>query len=123
MQNDINLPDHLSRFGWRERELLRSIYQRGGATLREIHDDLRDAPKLTGGVRTILGRLVAKGVVRKRRTGFDREAVFYPAFTNAEVQLRALERIVRLHFGGSRRNAIEALARMAAEGEQRDIAA
>ena len=90
-----SLPE-LSRF---ELECLRRFWARGEASVREIHEDLEDAPSYST-VRKIVERLENKGAVeRVRRDGkawIYRSRVAAPAMIRKEVS-----RLLETLFDGS----------------------
>lgn len=114
MKNGRCLSLKLEDFHPRQRELLRVILARGGATVREIHAQIPDAPPSICGIRTLLNRMVHKGVLRSRRSGRHSEVLYLPAAADCFVQMRAFDRITRAHFGGSTSRAFQLLERLAA---------
>lgn len=75
------LPD-LSRF---ELQCLRRLWTRGEASIREIHQDLPDAPSYST-VRKILERLEAKGAVERVR--LDGRAWIYRSTVTSSAMIR-----------------------------------
>ncbi len=82
------------------------IYQRGGATVGEVLDDL-EAPPSYSAVRTMLGKLEEKGLLRHRVDG--PRYVYLPTVPVAEARATTLGRIVDGLFGGSAAQAMSTL--------------
>lgn len=106
----------IDRLSPRQSDMVRVICATGGATVRDIHAQIPDPPQSSCGLRTQLNRLVEKGLLKKRLSGRHSEVVYLPVQGGAEVQSRAFERIAREHFGGSIRQAVHELMRLAADG-------
>jgi predicted transcriptional regulator len=109
------LPAELETMHPRQRDLMRVIYSSGGATLREVHAQIPDAPPSICGIRTLLSRLVRKGLLRVRPSGHHSELIYLPARGDELIHLGAFDRLVRDHFNGSKTRAFGALMRLAAE--------
>ena len=107
------LPGEFSALGQRQRELIRIVYARGGATVREIHARIPDPPASLCGIRTLLNRMVRKGLLRARPSGRHSELLYLPAISDSHVRLQAFDRIAKDHFRGSKYRAAEALERLA----------
>lgn len=105
----ISLPDEVERLSPRQRELMRVIYFKGGATVREVFARIPDPPPSAAGVRTLLNRLTRKGMLKTRPSGRHRELTYLPATSSADVRLTAFRRIAEEHFDGSGIHAIDAL--------------
>jgi predicted transcriptional regulator len=96
--------EQLSR---REREIVEALFQLGGrATAEEIRRCLK-APPTSSAVRAMLSRLEAKGAVRHREEGL--RYVYLPTTPKLAARRSALQRIVRVFFGGSAEQAAAAL--------------
>ena len=113
MRRTYSVPEEVERMHPRQREILRVIYRRGGATAREIHAEIPDPPRSRCGIRTLLGRLTRKGYVRSRPSGRHREMIYLPARSDNIVRAAAFNRLAKTYFGGSRTRAIDALCRLA----------
>jgi predicted transcriptional regulator len=109
--------------GERQRELIRVVYIRGGATVREIHSGIPDPPPSLCGIRTLLNRMVRKGLLRTRPSGRHSELLYLPVASNSDVSLRAFDRIAKEYFRGSKYRAADALERLASfeESEQPEM--
>ena len=112
------MPAEFEILGGRQRELIRIIYGRGGATVREIHTKIPDPPPSRCGIRTLLNRMVRKGLLRTRPTGRHSELLYLPAASSAEISLSAFDRIAKEHFRGSKYRAADALERLASSEER-----
>ena len=107
------MPAEFEILGDRQRELVRIIYRRGGATVREIHAKIPDPPPSPCGIRTLLNRMVRKGLLRTRPSGRHSELLYLPAASSLEVSLSAFDRIAKEHFRGSKYRAADALDKLA----------
>ena len=88
----------VNRLPRREREVAEIVYARGEASAVEICDALPD-PISNAAVRSMLTRLEAKGVLRRRKEG---KRFFYaPAGTDQTARESALRQLSREHFDGS----------------------
>ena len=88
------------------RQIAAIIYDRGGATIREIQAEIED-PLTVCGIRTLLIRMEKRGLVRSRRSGHHSELLYLPALLNDEGRRRALKRFIAEQFGGSAANALQ----------------
>jgi len=117
------LPAELQRLAPRQRDVVRVIYAQGGATAREIYARIPEPPAFDAGLRTILRRLMQRGILRRRPCGTHAENLYLPVITNADLQRRAFARIAELHFAGSKARALEALVELAANERREERAA
>ena len=97
----------------REREIFEILCSAGEATAAEIRQAMDDPPSYSA-VRTMLGRLAAKGMVKHRTV--DQAYVYKSVPRAAMVRESALKQMVRTFFNGSAANAATALL-----GLSRDI--
>lgn len=88
----------LERLPTREREIASLIVSRGELTAAEV---VRALPVSlsNSAVRSMLQRLEAKGVLRRRRE--RNRFIYLPASTDAEMRREILCRVASEHFGGS----------------------
>jgi predicted transcriptional regulator len=93
----------------REREVFEVLCGLESATANAIRAGLSDAPS-DSAVRTLLSRLVAKGLVV--HTTVNQAYVYAPARAAASVAEGALQRLVRTFFDGSAASAATALLGM-----------
>ena len=110
-------PEEFETLGPRQRDLIRTIYASGGATVREIHARIPNPPDSLCGIRTLLNRMVRKGLLRTRFSGRRSELLYLPRVSDSVVKLRALDRIAKEHFRGSKTRAAEALEKLARSEE------
>lgn len=82
----------------REREVAENVLRSGEASAAEIRAAL-SGPISDAAVRTMLRRLEAKGVVRRRRSG--RRFLYAPAWSATAAREAAAKRLGEEHFGGS----------------------
>ena len=114
MRRTKTLPVEFDGLFPRQRELIRVIFVHGGATASEVHSLIPDPPPSVCGIRTLLNRLVRKGLLTRRRSGRHSEMFYMLTAPIPEVRLNALDRIAKEYFGGSKPKAVEALVKLAA---------
>lgn len=90
----------------RERQVMDVLYRRGGSTAADVQRAL-PGELSNSAVRTMLRRLEEKGLIRHEERG--RSYVYHPVVEAARAGESALERVVRVFFGGSREVAAAAL--------------
>ena len=91
----------------REREVLDALFALGdGASVEDVRARLTDPPSYSA-VRAMLTRLEAKGHVRHREEGL--RYVYAPTKARGATQRTALQKVVRVFFGGSPSSAATAL--------------
>lgn len=83
--------------------MVEAVVACGSATVQDVHAALPDPPT-TNAVRTTLGTLVDRGVLRRKRRG--REAVYELRENSVSVAKRAFRRLLRTFFGGSLADAV-----------------
>ena len=99
-----NLLQHLTR---RERQILDVLHEMGDeASAEDIRAKLPDPPGYSA-VRALLARLEAKGVIRHKEKGL--RYVYTPTTARATARRSALQRLVKVFFGGSSGEAVSAL--------------
>jgi BlaI family transcriptional regulator, penicillinase repressor len=97
-------PNDLSR---RERQIMDALHELGDeASAEDIRQKLPDPPSYSA-VRAMLVKLEAKGAIRHREEGL--RYVFSPTTRRSAVRRSAVERLVRVFFGGSTGEAVNAL--------------
>jgi len=83
----------------REREIMDALFALGdSATAEDIRAQLSEPPSYSA-VRAMLVKLENKGFVRHRQEGL--RYIYTPTKTRASAQRNALQKIVRVFFGGS----------------------
>src|SRR5262245_44003697 len=90
----------------REREIMDVVYRLGGATSRQIRDELQDPPH-PAAVRTLLRILESKGQLRHTKDG--PRHVYVPTTPRSVAQRSAVKHLLSTFFGGSRAAAVAAL--------------
>ena len=96
--------DKLSR---REREIMDVLHALGDrASADEIRGRLTDPPSYSA-VRAMLVKLEVKGAIRHRAEGL--RYIYSPTATRASAQRKAVDRLMRVFFGGSPSQAAAAL--------------
>jgi len=90
----------------REREIFEILVSAGEATAADVRERMADPPSYSA-VRTLLGRLEAKGVVSHRT--HDQSYVYRSVPQRAKVRESALKQFVKTFFDGSAASAATAL--------------
>lgn len=96
------IPAPVRQLSGREREVATIVYAEGRATANEVLAKL-SAPLTNSAVRTMLARLVAKGVLARHGGGKGRsqQCVYVPALIDSDVRRMAIMRLANEHFEGS----------------------
>lgn len=102
----------------REREIFEVLCGLEEGTAAVVRAALSDPPS-NSAVRTLLGRLVAKGLIVHRTV--DQAYIYSPAPVAASVAETAMQRMVRTFFDGSVANAATALLGMAPELKDEEL--
>lgn len=89
------MDEHLSR---RERQIMDILYSNGEATAGQVGRELPDPPA-PGAVRTMLYILEERGLIKRHKTG--REFVYQPTAPKTKAAGQAMERVLKVFFGGS----------------------
>ena len=96
---------HLTR---RERDIMDALLELGDeASGEEIREKLPDPPSYSA-VRAMLVRLEAKGVIKHKEKGL--RYVYSPTTPRSAARRTAMQRLVRVFFGGSRGEAVTAFS-------------
>ncbi len=96
-------PRHLTR---REREILDVLWELGDeASAEEIRERLPDPPGYSA-IRAMLTRLENKGAIRHKEKGL--RYVYSPTASRGAARRTALQRLVRVFFGGNAGDAVTA---------------
>ena len=91
----------------RERQIMDALHELGDeASAEEIRGKLPDPPSYST-VRALLAKLEAKGTIRHKEKGL--RYVYSPTTTRSAARRSALQRLVRVFFGGSTGAAVNAL--------------
>ena len=97
-------PNDLSR---RERQIMDALHELGDeASAEDIRRKLPDPPSYSA-VRAMLVKLETKGAIRHREEGL--RYVYSPTTKRSAARRSAVERLVRVFFGGSPGEAVNAL--------------
>lgn len=102
----------------REREIFEVLCGLEEGTAAAVRAALSDPPS-NSAVRTLLGRLVAKGLIVHRTV--DQAYIYSPAPAAAAAAENALQRLVRTFFDGSAANAATALLGLAPELKDEEL--
>ena len=93
------LPRVVRQLAPREREVAALIYQRGALTAKEVGAHI---PVVShGAIRTMLGRLVRKGILKCRHSGYGKTLLYLPAIESADIVEIALNRVAEDFYQGS----------------------
>ena len=98
-------PTQPSGFSRRETQIMEVLFRSGEASVREVHAQLPDPPSETA-VRTMLGLLVERGHVGRRRDG--RRNLFRATQSRQRAGRSALERVLDVFYEGSLGDALAA---------------
>jgi predicted transcriptional regulator len=91
----------------REREIMDALFAlEDGASVEDVRERLSDPPTYSA-VRAMLAKLEAKGYVRHREEGL--RYVYTPTKSRVAAQRNALNKLVRVFFGGSPSQTVAAL--------------
>ena len=104
-------PPEVVRLFPREREVAECIYARGLATANDVQASLSE-PLCNAAVRSMLNRLVRKGLLTRARCGEHGAFVYGPALTDARARDLALRRFADDFFDGSLEQLAKAVARL-----------
>ena len=89
----------LTKLPPREQEIAAIVYLHTNVTAKDLEAALSN--EITNSaIRCMLGRLIAKGVLRRRK-GYGKTFIYSPALLLPDIQERALERVAEDYFGGS----------------------
>src|SRR5450756_1107560 len=86
------------RLGWREREVMTVLWQRGSASVQQVTHQLSTALAYTT-VMTTLDRLFKKGLVRREKR--NRAFVYSTAFSAKQVEGQRASELIRRFFDDS----------------------
>jgi predicted transcriptional regulator len=92
------LPHEVAVLLPREREIATIVYELGAATAVRVEASLSE-PLSNAAVRSMLNRLVAKGILKRTLSGAA--FVYLPALTRTDSRMLALQRFAEDHFAGS----------------------
>lgn len=105
------LPPEVQLLCPRMREIATIVYLNGPATTRDVQARISD-PLTVYGIRTMLNRLVRKGVVTRRRSGCHTEIVYLPAIQTEAVRELALKRFIERNFASDVSSALQSTLRL-----------
>jgi len=102
------LPAAVLRLAPREREVATLVYERGALTAAEV-EAMLPVPISNGAVRSMLGRLVSKKVLKRRGGGAGKAFFYVPAITTRDAVQLAFRQLAEDYFEGSPERALIAL--------------
>lgn len=117
---DVALPPQVRKLWYREREVATLIYTRGPSTAADVMTNL-SSPLSNSSVRTMLRRLVEKGVLTQclGRPGRGAPTVYLPMAIPSAAKASALQQLSAQYFDGSMVNV--ALAALSAASERQEL--
>jgi predicted transcriptional regulator len=95
-----DLPAEVLKLYRREREIAEIVYGNGRATAKDVQAQLSD-PLTNAAIRSMLNRLVRKGILTRSTKEDGVEYLYYPIVTHALSRERALKQLAEDFFGGS----------------------
>ena len=95
-----SLDRKLAALGPRQQEIAGIVYAHASVTPREVQQRLSEQRSLRV-IRTLLDRLVLKGLVRRKASGRHREILYIAAIPTPRVREAAIRKLVDERFGGS----------------------
>jgi predicted transcriptional regulator len=113
-----DLPAEVLKLYRREREIAEIVYANGLATANDVQAALSD-PLTNAAIRSMLNRLVRKGILSRRPKDDGVEYVYYPVVTHEVSQERALRELAEDFFGGSLEEAAVVVMNLARRSERR----
>jgi len=90
----------------RMRQIADIVYRSGGCTSRDIQAAL-DIPLTRSCIKTLLGRMAVRGIIKTRPSGRHREFAYLPALITRQVRRLALKRLVENRFADSAGSALQ----------------
>jgi BlaI family transcriptional regulator, penicillinase repressor len=96
--------------GRRERQIMDAIFQLGEASVAAVRKCLPDPPSYSA-VRTMIGSLEQKGLLKHRRVGI--KYVYRPTQSPAEASRGALKHLLRTFYGESPADAVAMILEVA----------
>lgn len=103
---DRSLPAEVETLVGRMREIASVVYCSGMASILDVQAAIPE-PLAASGIRTAMNRLVARGIVRKRRGVRHQEVIYIPAIVTTQVRQLALKRLIDMRFDGSAEAALQ----------------
>jgi predicted transcriptional regulator len=95
----IELPRAVRQLAPRERQVAALIYRKGALTAKEVGAHVTGVSN--GSIRTMLGRLVRKGILKCRHSGYGKTLLYLPATASADIVEIALKRVAEDFYQGS----------------------
>jgi len=99
MNNEMVPPEVLRLFR-REREVAQLVYSQRSTTAKEVQARLSD-PLTSAAVRSMLNRLVRKGILVRHRNDRGPEYIYRPGISHVASRERAVRQVAEDYFGGS----------------------
>ena len=109
VKSSVSLPPEVDQLSWREREIASTVYFLRAATASDVRDNLSTS-LANASVRSMLNRLVAKGILKRTLSG--KAFVYLPALTSSDSRALALKRFADDYFSGSVQQAASAMRRL-----------
>jgi predicted transcriptional regulator len=109
------LPAAVRNLAPREREVATAIYKHNALTAMELSREL-GWPGTHGALRVMLQRLVAKGILTRRHSGYGKTFLYVPALSTKDTAELAFTRLAEDFYGGSFLAAADAIKGLLARG-------
>lgn len=113
-------PPDIEQLYWREREVALVVYRRGLATATDVQAGL-SKPLSNPAVRSMLNRLVRKGVLTRMKCGTYRSFIYGPAVTEATARETALKQFAEDFYAGSLASLAGAIADLFANQQRTNL--
>ena len=105
LEEPLSLPLEVRKLAPRSQQIAMIVYRSRGCTLREIHAEIDDDVTIYG-IRTLINRLVSRGIIKCRRTGRHSELIYLPNLLTQTIRRAALRRLIQDEFGSSPKSAL-----------------
>lgn len=113
--NGFQVPAEVMHLFRREQEIAKIVFDLGLATAIDVQSHVK-GPLSNAAVRTILNRLVGKGILARQQCGRGRLFIYAPALTEGVSQVIATRKLCDDFCGGSLRVLADELASLVAAG-------
>jgi predicted transcriptional regulator len=110
-------PPEILRLYRREREVAELVYVRRQATAKQVQAELSD-PLSSPAVRSMLNRLVGKGILTRHRCEGNTEYTYEPAISYVSSRERAVRQLADDYFDGSLAEVAASILRLSREPGQ-----
>jgi len=109
------VPPEVLRLFRREREVAQLVYSQRSTTAKEVQARLSD-PLTSAAVRSMLNRLVRKGILVRHRNDRSTEYIYRPGISHVASRERAVRQVAEDYFGGSLNEVAASILRLSRGG-------